>query len=217
MSRLRNKLVTLSGGNREVTEQYRSLRAQLEQGWDAGPRIVAAVAPREGNGTAETAANLAVAYAQAGRRTLLVDGDMSKPSVHALFGLPNELGLSTILERACEPGEAVHGDIIANLSVMTAGPSPLYSGDPLGSYSLRQMFDQWRSDNDIVWLSAPPLLSSSDAQLLVAACDGTLLVMQSGVVDESDAFRVKRMLALLEVRTLGVALTHRRRRSWLKF
>ncbi|GFN32779.1 CpsD/CapB family tyrosine-protein kinase [Paenibacillus xylaniclasticus] len=214
MSRSRNKLMMLSGGNREIMERYRSLRTQLELSTDSKGRIVAVTSPREGGGTAETTSNLAVAFAQAGRRTLLIDGDMLNPFVHILFGLPNVRGLSNIVDKVSEPQEVVHSDVIPNLSVITAGMYTVYSEERLGAFSFHSLFDQWRHEFDMVLLSVPPLLTSSNTQHLVKGIDGALLIVRSGKVDESDASRVKRLLSLLEVKPLGVALIHQRRKKW---
>jgi capsular exopolysaccharide synthesis family protein len=206
MSRSRNKLVMLNGANREAAEQYRSLRAQIDRAGGHDARLIGVAAPRAAAGTAEMAANLAIAYAQANRRTLLVDGDIHSPFVHMLFGLPNVTGFSSVVGALTEEGDEVHCNVISNLDIMTAGAPLSYAGDAIGSCSLQSLFDRWRQQYDKVCLVVPPLLSSADAQLMAAACNGVLLVIRSGQVDESDAARVKRLLALLEVSAYGVAL-----------
>ncbi|PWW08488.1 capsular exopolysaccharide synthesis family protein [Paenibacillus cellulosilyticus] len=208
MSRSKNKLVMLTGANREAAEQYRSLRAQIDRAGGQDARLIGVVAPRVGAGTAEMTANLAVAYAQANRRTLLVDGDMQSPLIHKLFGLPNVMGLSSVVEALETAEDTVYHDVVSNLDIMTAGDSLSYTGDAVGSFALQPLFDQWRQRYDKVCLVMPPLLSSADAQLMIAACNGVLLVIRSGQVDEADAARVKRLLALMEVPAYGVALMH---------
>ncbi|GMK38127.1 tyrosine-protein kinase [Paenibacillus sp. CCS19] len=210
MSRSKNKLVMLSGMSSEAMERYRSLRAQLDRASGGDARIVAVASPKAGGGAAEMAANLAAAYAQSDRRTLLVDGDFNAPLIHQFFGLSNWTGLSSIIDASSEAGEVdvVHRDVIANLDVLTAGPRLPYSKDFVGAFPLQLLFDSWRQQYDQICLAVPSLMSSADAQLMTAACDGVLLVIRSGQVDDKEAVRVKRLLALLEVPTLGVALAH---------
>lgn len=210
MSRSRNKLVMLSGMNNETVERYRALRAQIDRtgGGSSASRVIAVAAPKAGSGTAEMAANLAAAYAQADRRTLLVDGDINSPLIHQLFGLSNVTGLSSIIEASSSVEGVVNHSVISNLDVMTAGPRLPYSKDFVGSFPLQPLFESWRQQYDQICLAIPPLLSSADAQQMTGACDGVLLVIRSGRVDESEASRVKRLLALLDVPALGVALAH---------
>ncbi|MBD3920684.1 CpsD/CapB family tyrosine-protein kinase [Paenibacillus sp. PR3] len=210
MSRSRNKLVMLSGMNNETVERYRALRAQIDRtgGGSGAPSVIAVAAPKAGSGTAEMAANLAIAYAQADRRTLLVDGEMNVPLIHQLFGLLNVVGLSSIIEASSTAEDVVNRGVINNLDVITAGPRLPYSKDFVGSYPLQPLFVSWRQQYDQICIATPSLLSSADAQLITAACDGVLLVIRSGWVDENDASRVKRLLALLDVPALGVALAH---------
>ncbi|EFM09158.1 capsular exopolysaccharide family [Paenibacillus curdlanolyticus YK9] len=211
MSRWRNKLIMLGGVESPHIDLYRSLRAQLDYAASASRKsitIVAVAAPHRGNGVTETVANLAIAYAQAGRRTLLVDGDLREPMLHKLFGISNRVGLSSILVYANEADEAVQHGVLPNLSIAPAGPKATGGVDLVAAGQLQTLFKQWREEYDVVLLDTPPLLSSAAAQMLAGACDGALLVLRSGVAKEEDALRVKALLETAEVAVLGTALTH---------
>jgi len=217
MSRLRNKLAMLSGRDTVLSEQYRALRVQLEQGDKDEKQIVAVITPSVGNGAEEVAANLAIASAQAGKRTLLLDGDMRAPMIHQVFGLSNAVGFSDVLEGRSKLESAVQRDVHPNLAVLTAGLRTTVPGDLIGSYPLADLLAQWRTTYDAVWLNTPPMLSSADALLLASECDRSLLVIREGVVTEADAAQLKRIIDNADIPVIGTILTHHRRRKWLSF
>lgn len=215
MSRSRNKLSMLSDGHWDLSEKYRSLRFQMEQICGMDSKILAIVAPIEDCGTTETASNLAVAYARAGHRTLLVDGDMRRPTLHRLFGVPNVNGLSAQLGEKCEDKEAIHYDVLPNLSILTAGYSSVTHDSLNMSSSLRRLREGWNKEFDKVIVDVPPMLASANAQELVSVSDGTLLVLRRRAVNEVDAVRVKRMLDAIGVPVWGTVLTYRKRKRLL--
>ncbi|WP_164779604.1 CpsD/CapB family tyrosine-protein kinase [Paenibacillus kobensis] len=217
---MRSKLVTLSGGNAALSERYRSLRAQLEQVEKAGARLLAVVTPAANNGSVEMIANLAVTYAQAGRRTLIIDGDLGNPVLHKLFGLPNAAGFSQVLEGRCSIGDAIQDDVLHHLSVLTAGHRSDHYGDIVGAFPLRERLEQWQQqfEYDMVWVNTPPVLDSADAIQLAGACDRALFVLRSGAVKEDEAVRTRRLLEAAGVSVIGAVLTHHQpRRRWLPF
>ncbi|MWC27324.1 CpsD/CapB family tyrosine-protein kinase [Paenibacillus sp. MMS18-CY102] len=216
MSRWRNKLLMLGGLESSYVDLYLSLRTQLDyaaSGKDI--TVIAIVAPHRGSGVTETAANLAITYAQAGRRTLLVDGDLREPIVHKLFGISNRIGLSSLLSYTSEAAEAVQQEVLPNLSIVASGLQPVGAIDPVaaGAGELHALFGQWKGEYDVVLMDMPPMLSSAAAQLLAGVCDGALLVLRSGVVKEEDALRAKGMLETAGVAVLGTVLAHSRRKK----
>ncbi len=127
-----------------------------------------------------TSANLAVVFAQAGRRVMLVDADLRWPSVHKFFDPPNVHGITTLLR-----GETTEVDTVAhtteqtNLRVLTTGPLPPNPAEQLGSQRMRAMI-LLRKRADIVILDSPPLLAVAEtAAVLSAFADGTLLVIDA--------------------------------------
>jgi capsular exopolysaccharide synthesis family protein len=134
---------------------------------------------RQGEGKSTTAANLAVALAMAGQRVLVVDADLRRPSVHALFGVPNAVGLSSVLSGQASLEDAVQNPGINGLRVVTSGPVPPNPVELLGSPAMKEFMDRVEKDSDWLILDSPPVLGLADASELSTLCDGVLIVVRS--------------------------------------
>ncbi|MCA9973709.1 MAG: CpsD/CapB family tyrosine-protein kinase [Anaerolineales bacterium] len=201
-------LVTLTDPRSPVSEAYRALRTNLQfYSLDNPIRtlVVTSAAPNEGKST--TVANLAVTMAQSGRRTILVDCDLRRPSLHTLFDLRPEPGLTNVvLDDAAElPLQATQ---VPNLWLLAGGPKPPNPADLLGSKRVDQLIAQLAEQADIVLFDAPPVIAVTDAAILGGKVDGVLLVVQAGKTRREHAERAKEMLAKAKVRLIGAALTN---------
>ncbi len=164
-----------------AAEAYRTLRTNIEfASVDAPIRTLLVTSAVPGEGKTITAANLAIVFAQAGRRVLLVDADLRKPGVHVAFGLLNEQGLTTML-RSDDAGLAslVRATEVVNLLVLTTGPLPPNPAELVGSQRMAALLDELRQDSDLVIFDSPPLEAVTDAALLSSFADGTLLVVDA--------------------------------------
>ena len=164
-----------------AAEAYRTLRTNIEfASVDAPIRTLLVTSAMPGEGKTITAANLAIVFAQAGRRVLLVDADLRKPGAHLAFNLPNESGLTTML-RSDDVGLAslVQSTEVANLLVLTSGPLPPNPAELMGSQRMRAVVDQLKADTDLVIVDSPPLQAVTDAAILGSFLDGTLLVIDA--------------------------------------
>ena len=152
------RLATLLYPRSAVAEAYRTLRTNVEfASVDAPIRtlLVTSSAPNEGKTV--TAANLAVAFAQAGRPTILVDADLRKPAVHVIFKVPNQHGLTTMLRAdAATVDTTAHATDQANLRIITTGPLPPNPAELLGSQRMRAIVERLRSEAELIIFDAPP-------------------------------------------------------------
>lgn len=164
-----------------VSEAYRALRTNVEfSSIDAPVRtlLVTSALPREGKTV--TAANLAVVFAQAGRRVILVDADLRQPGVHRIFDIPNDRGLTTLLRSDDVPLDAVvRGTEQAMLRLLPTGPLPPNPAELLGSQRMRAVVDRLVAAADLVIFDAPPLQAVTDASIMSSFVDGTLLVVDA--------------------------------------
>ena len=165
-----------------VTEAYRTLRTNVEfASVDARIQTLLVTSSMPGEGKTVTAANLAVVFAQAGQRVLMVDADLRQPGVHRVFDLPNAHGLTTLLRR-----DDVSLDVVLqkteqdNLRVLTTGPLPPNPAELLGSHRMREITDRLKAEADLVIFDSPPLQAVTDSAILSAFLDGTLLVVDAG-------------------------------------
>ena len=164
-----------------VAEAYRTIRTNIEfASVDApvGTLLVTSSIPGEGKTT--TASNLALVFAQAGRRVLLVDADLRKPGVHVIFDLPNSRGLTSLLRSdiadVVEIGQVTEQ---ANLRVLTTGPLPPNPAELLGSQRMRMVMDRLKASEDLIIFDSPPLQAVTDAAILSSFVDGTLFVIDA--------------------------------------
>jgi non-specific protein-tyrosine kinase len=191
-----------------VSESYRTLRTNLSFSSLDRPLktlVITSAAPEEGKSV--TIANLAVTMAQGGRKIILVDCDMRRPSLHAIFGLKPEPGLTNMLldENSPPPLQATE---VENLQVMTSGAKPPNPADLLGSTKLDKVIERLTELADIVLFDAPPVIAVTDAAVLGSKVDGVLLVVRAGKTRREHAERAKEMLQKANVHIIGVTLTN---------
>jgi non-specific protein-tyrosine kinase len=201
-------LITLSDPRSPISEAYRTLRTNLSFSSLDEPiqtLVVTSAAPDEGKST--TVANLAVTMAQGGKRTILVDCDLRRPTLHDLFNLPAEPGLTNLL---LEEGnqQLMHETEVEGLQVLTSGPLPPNPADLLGSLKIDQIIADLVSKADIVLFDAPPVIAVTDATVLGSKVDGVLLVISAGKTRREHAARAKELLERANVRVIGAALTN---------
>lgn len=167
--------VLLSAPGSPTAESFRYLRSRL-QPLLRGPATILVTSAGDGEGRTTTAANLAIAIAQAGARVVLVDGDLRNPGLHTAFGLDDVVGLADVLSGEVSPSRALRETSVAGLRVMTAGPGAGAAGDLLAGNRLRRVLDTLRANCDVVVLDSGPVLSVSDTITLAAMSDHVLLV-----------------------------------------
>jgi polysaccharide biosynthesis transport protein len=186
-----------------IHEAYQMLQANLKFISHKKVRTIVVTSSVAGEGKSEVSANLAAVLAQAGRRVLLVDADMRKPTQHHLWGVINSVGLSNIIVCQAEFPQGVQ-TVTQHLSVLTAGvvpPNPLALIDSDRMASVIKIF----SDKyDYIVFDTPPLVGTADAAVLGKMADGVLLVVRPGVVDSASATAAKSLLERSDANILGM-------------
>jgi non-specific protein-tyrosine kinase len=169
-------------------------------------RTLVVTSPATGEGKSTTVANLAVTMAQSGRRTILVDCDLRRPSLHTLFNLSSEPGLTNMVLDETEAPLQKTG--VENLWLLASGPKPPNPADLLGTQKVDKVIEQLIAQADIVLFDAPPVIAVTDAAVLGAKVDGVLLVIQAGKTRRDHAERAKELLEKAKVRLVGATLTN---------
>lgn len=175
-------LLTELDSRAPIAESYRVIRTNLEYAHSDGPyhtMLVTSATPSEGKTT--TAANLSLVLAQTGRRVILVDADMRRPSVHRLFELPNTSGLSTLFVMdEPEVNAVLRPTLLDNLYVLPCGPLPPNPAELLSSLRMRQIIDLLKIHADFIVFDSPPILGVADASALAPRLDGAIIVVEAG-------------------------------------
>lgn len=206
-TRVKDPLVTVSDPKSPVAEAYRTIRTNLQflnLDQDKKSILVTSAAPGEGKST--TTANLGVSMAMGGVKTLLVDADLRKPTLHKLFNLPNTAGLSSVLADQAPLAKGIHPTQIPSLHVLTAGPIPPNPAEMLASRRMGELYGQLRESYELLFFDSPPVISVSDATVLASLVDSVVLVVRSGAFPSDVVRQAKAQLESVKASFLGIIL-----------
>jgi tyrosine-protein kinase Etk/Wzc len=179
--RLDPHLVTLLNPLTVASEAYRGIRTSVQFSRpDTVIETILVTSARPGEGKSTMVLNLAITMAQAGRRTLVVDADLRKPTIHRKLGIPSEPGLVGLLFEGRPFDPETYRSAIDDLYVIPAGQLAPNPSELLGSQALRDAIGLFRDHFDVVIFDAPPVLAATDAVLLSTQCDATIVVAAAG-------------------------------------
>ena len=165
-----------------------------------------------GEGKTTTAINLAVSFADAGSRVILVDADLRRPCVAEYLGLEGAAGLTTVLIGAAEVADVVQPWQGSSLDVLPSGEIPPNPSELLGSVEMSMLLAGLVESHDVVVLDSPPLLAVADATLLSRLASGTVLLAGADRVHKAQVRQSLESLAMVDARLLGVVLNKVSRR-----
>ena len=189
-------------------EALRALRSQLMLRWFTGQqerRALAIVSPARGEGRSYLAANLAVVFSQLGEHTLLIDADMRNPRQHALFGLENRTGLSSIIGRG-EVSNIHRIPSFKDLSLLTAGPQPPNPQELLGRPPFAKLLAELAAEFDVVIIDTPATDEYGDARAIAVRAGGALMVARKKETRVADLRELVKQLTQSGVAVVGSVL-----------
>lgn len=199
---LDTSLVGVAEPHSAAAESYRQIRTRLQHSRPDEPKDTLLVtSPGAGDGKSVTAANLAIATAETGRSTLLVDTDLHRPQVHKLFGMAQSPGLVDTLKADLQ--KHVKTPPVENLFVLPAGVKE-NSSELLNSGRFHQFMDMATEHFDSVILDTSPVLANTDASLLATQADATLCVVRAGTTTEPEVDRAMGILTDVGAEITGV-------------
>lgn len=201
-----NILESLNNNEYRALEAFRTLRTNLyyiSRELNIKTLVVTSARPMEGKSTA--ASLLAVVLAQGGKRTLLIDCDLRKPTIHQLFNIP-KVGLSNCLMNETIWSEVVSDTDIDNLSVLPAGFKPLYPVELISSVQMKELLMEVQEAFDYIILDTPPVGLVAEAQVLSQFTDGYLLVVSSGESNKNETIKAQKLIYMAQGKILGVLL-----------
>jgi polysaccharide biosynthesis transport protein len=186
-------------------EAYRAIRTNLDflRRRNQRLQVLLVTSTHPGDGKTTSTSNLAISFALAGRRVLLIDADLRRPSLHKVHGLGCDHGLTQLLKELLPLDRAVQRSKIENLDVITAGPEVPNPAELLSSSHLAELLDEARQAYDVILLDSPPLLAVADPAIVGAVVDGVVLVTLPMTV-RRDIEHVMELLRSLGTSLLGM-------------
>lgn len=204
-------LISLTNPKSPIAEQFRTIRTNIQfSSVDKELQTIIVTSSGPGEGKSTNTANLAVVFAQQGKRVLLIDADLRKPTVHYTFRTENHVGLSNVLTRQLTLEEAISTTAQEKLWVLSSGPIPPNPSELLGSKNMQVLLEQAKEEYDVIVIDTPPVLAVTDAQILANLADGVVLVVSSGKTERDSAKKAKELLESAQAKILGVVLNNKK-------
>ncbi len=203
---IRKRLVTLSMERTLVSEEFREIQTNIhfsEKG--ANCRVILVTSPSEGEGKTTIASNLAISMALQGESILLIDANLSKPTIHSLFKIRNTIGLTDLLMGHTTLNRAVYPNWVDTLAILTTGGKVPKTG-LLGSNVMEEILYEATEIYDKVIIDSASILEATDTKLLAHMCDGVLLVIQKDRTSIEDAAQARKMLEMAKATLIGGVL-----------
>lgn len=195
-----------------VEEAYKSVRTNImfsvmKKG--CKKIVVSSSSPSEGKTT--TTINLAITFAQADQKVLLIDGDLRKPKIHHYFSVPNAPGLTNYLGSTVSTSrndridlfDVIHPTEFENLSILCSGSIPPNPAELLGSELMSNFLDEIANDFDYIIIDTPPINVVSDALPVIREADGVILIVRSNKTTHPDIQRAISSLEFIDAKILG--------------
>ncbi|MBV8076683.1 MAG: polysaccharide biosynthesis tyrosine autokinase, partial [Planctomycetaceae bacterium] len=199
-------LISYAKPNSYWAEAYRAIRINLDFLHRRDPRlqVLLVTSPYPGDGKTTAASNLAISFALAGRRVLLIDADLRSPSLDEVHGLRREPGLAHLLKDRLPLHQAVQRSRIENLEVITVGLEVRNPDELLSSPRLKELLDEACRAYDVIVLDSSPLLAAIDPAIVGAVVDGVVLVARPGMLRRRDVELVLELLRIGRASLLGM-------------
>ena len=192
LDKIERRLITHEDPKSPVSEAYRALRTSLmytKSNENCRVLLVSSAGPGEGKTT--TIANLAITYANLGKKTILIDSDLRKPVIHNIFKLDKSPGLTSFLsDNEKDENKIIHSTNVNNLDVITSGIIPPNPSELLDSHKLEDLLIKLKSKYDVILFDTPPLIAVTDAFVLMKYITQFILVIRAGVTERMALDRV---------------------------
>lgn len=168
----------------ELVEAFRNVRLNVSfESGNGGPVTLTITSPGSGDGKSFVSANLALAYAELGRRTLLVDGDTRRGALHRMFGLDRKPGLLDFLDGTATLGEVIKSTPYPSLDLLPAGTRLSRGPELLSTARLTDLLQELKGRYDTILVDSPPLGAGVDPLVLATATRNALIVLRTGITD----------------------------------
>lgn len=206
-------LITLTNANVMISEEFRSLRTNIQFSMiNKSLRSLMVTSAEPGEGKSTIAANVAIVFASQGQKVLLIDADMRNPNLNKIFRVPNHRGLSTLLKNEELTLQAVsYSTPQKNLSLLTSGALPVNPSELLASSRMERLIEILKAEFDLLIFDLPPIIAVTDAQVLANKTDGTIFVVRRGVAEKKNLLKAKLLLEHAHANVIGIVFNGKKR------
>lgn len=189
-----------------AAESYRTLRTNIQySSFDKEYKVIMVTSSEPGEGKSTTSGNLALSFAQDGKKVLLIDCDLRKPSLHKKFKISNLVGLSDVLIGKEDLKTALHR-YNENLVVLTSGKLPPNPSEMLSSKAMSNLLKELKNVFDYIILDTPPVQAVTDSQILSTKADGTILVIRAEKTKKDSVQNALGLLKKVNANIIGTVL-----------
>ncbi|MCD9023683.1 CpsD/CapB family tyrosine-protein kinase [Cohnella silvisoli] len=211
MPAINRKIITLENPQSPISEAYKTLRTNIQ--WSSIERPVQTIlvtSPEKNAGKSLTVVNMAVSFTQLGKKVVIVDCDLRKPTQHEYFKKSNRNGLSHLLAGHYQLEQCLVDTHIDNLTLLPSGTVPPNPAELLESGRMLKLIEELKASFDIIVIDSPPTLVVTDAHILASKCDGVVFVIRSGKTKKDLAQKALAYLNYANAHILGVVLNDQR-------
>ena len=189
-------------------ETFRAMRSEVTTRLEdiPGPKILAVLSPMSGEGKSTTTANLAKVLAMDGRRVLIFDADMRRPSMNSNFGSKELPDLGAVLKGEAQLQDAIRASKIPGVDVVGMASGTSHAAELAGSPAFDEIFKHLRAGYDYIIVDSAPVNQASESALIARRCDAVVMVLRERRTSRGAAQAARRRLAGMGVRVLGAAL-----------
>jgi len=192
--------------NDPLYESYRRIRNYMTINEDQPISTLLITSPGPGEGKSTTVVNLGVSVAHEGKKVVILDLDLRRPSLHTYFDVPNDIGMADVLQERASADEAILSTRIEGLSVLPSGPPFTDAGGLIESNQMGRLLSHLKGRFDVVILDSAPLLVKSDALVLARYVDGSIMVLDRGRTTRRAVHESMEILSRAQIRPLGFIL-----------
>lgn len=199
------EMITVSAPSSTNAEQFNTIRTNIEfSNIDKELKSLVLTSATASEGKSTVSANLAVSFARQGKKVLLVDADLRRPTIQSTFSMTTPKGLTNFLtDSNISVNDIFYRTTVENLYVIPSGPIPPNPSELLGSKKMAHLIEALAKAFDIVIYDAPPVLSVTDAQILSTKVDGTVLVVREKKVEKEAVRQAVYLLKHVNGRIIG--------------
>lgn len=189
-----------------VSEKLRGIRSNIMFSNAEEIKNVLITSEKPAVGKSIVSANIAITYAQAGYKTLIIDGDMRKPTQHYHFQESNYDGLSNLIIGNSDCDKAIRSTRVENLDLLTAGPVPPNPSELIASKHFKKIFEDLQKQYDFILIDTPPIISVTDAQVFLQYVPNCVLIIDAQKNNRNEVKKAKQLVEQADGHVIGAVL-----------